>query len=276
MHMRAGPLALAIGVAALVAVPSTACAKLDLRGKMEQGAVIVGDVDPGAHVALDGKPVMVSGDGLFVMGFGRDAAPTATLKVTYPDGHAETRKLAIAKRDYEIQRINGVAPKYVTPPPDVLKRIAAERKLKAAARPADTPDTFFAEQFQWPANGIVSGVFGSQRIFNGEPRRPHFGVDVAAPKGTPIVAPADGIVTLAQPDMFYEGGLVFLDHGHGLIGYFMHMSKIDVKPGQHVRRGQKIGEIGATGRATGPHVHWGMTWLGTYVDPATLVGPMPK
>ena len=101
-------------------------------------------------------------------------------------------------------------------------------------------------------------------------------MDVAAPKGTPIVAPADGIVTLAQPDMFYEGGLVFLDHGHGLIGYFMHMSKIDVKPGQHVRRGQKIGEIGATGRATGPHVHWGMTWLGTYVDPATLVGPMPK
>lgn len=274
--MKVGIFALATGIVALATMPSAAFAKVDLRGKLEQGAVIVGDIDPGAHVTLDGKPVMVSGDGLFVMGFGRDAAPTATLKVTYADGRAETRKLAIAKRDYEIQRINGVARKYVTPPADVLKRIAKERKLKAASRPTDTPDTYFAKKFEWPAKGIISGVYGSQRIFNGKPRRPHFGVDVAAPTGTPIVAPADGIVRLAQPDMFFEGGLVFLDHGHGLIGYFMHMSKIDVKTGEHVKRGQKIGEIGQTGRATGPHVHWGMTWLGTYVDPATLVGPMPK
>ena len=274
--MKLGSCALAAGIVALAAMPSVAFAKIDLRGKLEQGAVVVGDVDPGARVSLDGKSVMVSPDGLFVMGFGRDAKPKATLRVTYPNGHAETRSLTIAKRDYEIQRINGVARKYVTPPPDVLKRIAKERKLKAAARPADTPDTWFAEKFEWPAKGIISGVYGSQRIFNGKPRRPHFGVDIAAPEGTPIVAPADGVVTLAKPDMFYEGGLVFLDHGHGLIGYFMHMSKLDVKTGEHVKRGQKIGEIGATGRATGPHVHWGMTWLGTYVDPATLVGPMPK
>ena len=273
--MKTGVLA-AVVTMAFVALPSIAVAKVDLRGKLEQGAVVVGDVDSGAKVSLDGKPVMVSSNGLFVLGFGRDADPSATLKVTYADGRAETRTLAIAKRDYDIQRINGVAKEYVTPPPDVLKRIARERKLKNAARPADTPDTWFAEKFEWPAKGVISGVYGSQRIFNGKPRRPHFGVDIAAPSGTPIVAPADGIVRLAQPDMFYEGGLVFLDHGHGLIGYFMHMSKLDVKSGEHVKRGQKIGEIGATGRATGPHVHWGMTWLGTYVDPATLVGPMPK
>lgn len=265
-----------MGVAAFAAMPAHAWAKIDLRGKLEQGAVIVGDVDPGAQVSLDGKSVMVSPDGLFVMGFGRDAAPKATLEVIHADGRTEMRTLAIAKRDYEIQRIDGVARKYVTPLPDVLKRIARERKLKDAARPADTPDTYFAEPFEWPAKGVISGVYGSQRIFNGKPRRPHFGVDVAAPTGTPVVAPADGIVTLAQSDMFYEGGLVFLDHGHGLIGYFMHMSKLEVKPGQHVKRGQKIGEIGQTGRTTGPHVHWGMTWRGTYVDPATLVGPMPK
>ncbi len=274
--MKASRWVLAMAVAAFAAMPSLAWARVDLRGTLEQGAVIVGDVEPGAKVSLDGKSVMVSPDGLFVMGFGRDAGSKAILKVTHADGRTETRSLAIAKRDYEIQRINGVARKYVTPPPDVLKRIARERKLKAAARPDDTPDAYFAEKFEWPAKGVISGVYGSQRIFNGKPRRPHFGVDVAAPTGTPIVAPADGIVTLAQPDMFYEGGLVFLDHGHGLIGYFMHMSKIDVKTGEHVKRGQKIGEIGQTGRATGPHVHWGMTWQGTYVDPATLVGPMPK
>ena len=273
--MKAGVRAAVVTVA-LVAVPSIAFAKVDLRGTLEQGAVVVGDVDAGATVSLDGRPVMVSPDGLFVLGFGRDAKLNATLKVTYADGHAETRTLAIAKRDYDIQRINGVAKEYVTPPPDVLKRIARERKLKDAARPGDTPDTWFAEKFEWPAKGVISGVYGSQRVFNGKPRRPHFGVDIAARSGTPIVAPADGIVTLAEPDMFYEGGLVFLDHGHGLIGYFMHMSKLDVKTGERVKRGQKIGEIGATGRATGPHVHWGMTWLGTYVDPATLVGPMPK
>ena len=265
-----------MGVAIFAAMPSLAWAEVDLRGKLEQGAVIVGEVDPGAQVSLDGKPVMVSPDGYFVMGFGRDADPQARLQVTHADGRAETRTLAIAKRDYEIQRIDGVERKYVTPPPEVLKRIARERKLKDAARPEDTPDTYFAGKFEWPARGVISGVYGSQRIFNGKPRRPHYGVDVAAPSGTPIVAPADGIVTLARPDMFYEGGLVFLDHGHGLIGYFMHMSKLDVKPSQHVKRGQKIGEIGQTGRSTGPHVHWGMTWRGTYVDPATLVGPMPK
>ncbi|MBI1260687.1 MAG: peptidoglycan DD-metalloendopeptidase family protein [Rhizobiales bacterium] len=263
-------------VALIVGMAGAAQAAVSLKGTPEQGALMIGQTEPGAKVTIDGRSLMVSQKGYFAFGFDRDHGPKATLVVTTPDGVSETKSLAVAARDYDIQRINGIAPKYVSPPAETLKRIAKEREMKKRARPADTPADWFAETFIWPAKGPISGVYGSQRIFNGEPRRPHFGLDIAAPKGAPVVAPADGIVRLANPDMYFEGGLVFIDHGQGVSTYYMHLSKIDVKPGQSVRQGDVIGAVGSTGRATGPHLHWGMSWLGTPLDPQLMVKDTPQ
>lgn len=249
---------------------------LDLSGHMEQGGLAVGRTEPGAKVSLDGMMLDVDGNGTFAMGFDRDHAESATLRVVHPDGSVEERKLAIAKRDWQIQRVEGVPQKYVSPPPEAMAAIARGTKLKADARKTRAAGEWFAGDFIWPATGPISGVFGSQRYYNGEPRRPHYGVDVAAPTGTPIHAPAGGVVTLADPDMYFEGGLVFLDHGQGVTTLIMHMSRIDVKTGDVVKQGDVIGAVGGTGRATGPHLHWGMYWRGAYLDPELLVGPMPK
>ncbi|MBX3493326.1 MAG: M23 family metallopeptidase [Parvibaculum sp.] len=248
---------------------------LELQGPMEQGSLVIGMVVPGARATLDGAELPVAENGLFAFGFDRDHGPAARLAITYPDGTRIERRLDIAPREWAIQRIDGLPQKYVTPPPETLARIARERELKTAARTARVDDTWFAEPFIWPATGPISGVFGSQRIYNGEPRRPHYGVDVAAPTGTPIVAPQAGVVTLAEADMYFEGGLVFLDHGHGVTSVMMHMSRVDVETGQRVEQGETIGAVGSTGRSTGPHLHWGMFWRGAQIDPATLVGPMP-
>lgn len=253
-----------------------AMADVMLSGKSEQGALLIGKTAPGSHVTLDGQPLMLSSDGLFAFGFSRDHGPSATLTAMAPDGMQETRTIPVAPRQYEVQRINGIAPKYVSPPADVLKRIAEEKALKAKSRPDNTDATWFAETFIWPAIGPVSGVYGSQRIFNGEPRRPHFGMDIAAPTGAPVRAPADGIVTLAKPDMYFEGGLIFIDHGQGVSTNYMHLSRLDVKAGDHVKQGDIIGAVGGTGRATGPHLHWGMTWRGTPLDPQLLVADRPE
>ncbi|MDO8421925.1 MAG: M23 family metallopeptidase [Parvibaculum sp.] len=256
----------------LIALAGTpALAEVTLKGPLEQGALVVGQTDPAAQVTLDGQKIMVSPRGFFALGFDRDHAASATLIVTTPDETIETQKLAIAPRAWNIQSITGVASKYVSPPAADLIRIKRERELKAAARPCDTNEDFFAEDFIWPSSGPVSGIFGSQRIFNGEKRNPHFGVDVAAPEGALVVAPADGIVRLAEPDMFYEGGLVFLDHGQGVFSQFLHMSHIDVKVGDRLHQGDPIGRVGKKGRATGPHLHWGMLWCGTRVDPSLKI-----
>ena len=256
---------------ALSLAATPALADVTLKGTLEQGALVVGHTDPAAHVSLDGKKIMVSRRGYFALGFDRDHDGSAMLTVTQPDGTSETQKLAIAPRAWNIQSITGIASKYVSPPAADLIRIKRERELKTAARPCNTNEDFFAENFIWPASGPVSGIFGSQRIFNGEKRNPHFGVDVAAPEGARVVAPADGIVRLAEPDMFYEGGLVFLDHGQGVFSQFLHMSRIDVKVGDRLHQGDPIGRVGKKGRATGPHLHWGMLWCGTRVDPSLMI-----
>jgi hypothetical protein len=256
-------------------------AEIALDGPVEQGALVVGHAAPGAKVMLDGTSLPVSPTGLFALGFDRDHGPKAKLEVVSPDGTRETKELAIAPRAWAIQRIEHVAPALVNPPPEAMARIRREIAEKAAARPRDTDEEWFAERFIWPARGVISGVFGSQRIYNGEPKNPHYGVDVAAPVGAPIVAPADGIVRLAEPDMYFEGGLVFIDHGQGVISVMMHMSRVDVKAGQKVRQGEEIGAVGKTGRATGPHLHWGMFWRDAHLDPSLLVkgvaatGPVP-
>ncbi|MES1989686.1 MAG: M23 family metallopeptidase [Pseudomonadota bacterium] len=267
-------LVLALGLT-LLAMPAQAA--VILKGYIEQGALVVGQTDPEAKVVLDGKLLMVSPKGFFAFGFARDHGPKATLLVVTPDGKRETKNLTVAPRLWAVQSITGVEQKYVTPPPDVLERIKREKDLKLAARVCDTNANWFAEDFIWPAKGPVSGVFGSQRIFNGVKKNPHFGVDVAASQGAQIVAPADGIVRLAQPDMFYEGGLVFIDHGQGVTTQYLHMSRIDVTVGQRVRRGDPVGAVGKTGRATGAHLHWGMTWCGMQVDASLRVsGVGPK
>ena len=259
----------------LLSVPAFADT-LELSGNMVQGGLAVGRTVPGAQVSLDGMMLDVDADGVFAIGFDRDQKPAATLRVVYPDGGTETRALAIAQREWQIQRVEGVPQKYVSPPPEAMAAIARATKLKDEARKTRAGGSWFAQDFIWPATGPISGVFGSQRYYNGEPRRPHYGVDVAAPTGTPIRAPAGGVVTLADPDMYFEGGLVFLDHGQGVTTLAMHMSRVDVKTGDRVEQGDVIGAVGGTGRATGPHLHWGIYWRGAWLDPQLLVEPMPK
>jgi|TARA_R100000322_G_scaffold103946_11_gene66107 murein DD-endopeptidase MepM/ murein hydrolase activator NlpD len=265
-----------LAVFLFLAAPALADARLELSGDMTQGGLAIGHAVPGAKASLDGMMLDVDRDGTFAMGFDRDHERRATLRVVYPDGTVEERVLTIAEREWQIQRVEGVPRKYVSPPADAMAAIARGTKLKADARKTRAEGSWFTEGFIWPVTGPISGVFGSQRYYNGEPRRPHYGVDVAAPTGTPIRAPASGVVTLADADMYFEGGLVFLDHGQGVTTLIMHMSRIDVKTGDMVKQGDVIGAVGGTGRATGPHLHWGMYWRGAYLDPQLLVGPMPE
>lgn len=244
---------------------------LSLTGPMEQGAMVVGRVAPGSEVRLDGVRVSVSPDGVFVIGFDRDAPPVAHLDVVYPGGAVERRTLEVAQRKYPTERISGLPPAEVTPGPKALKRIRKESAMIARARTIDAPRTDFTASFIRPVRGRVSGVFGSQRILNGKPRRPHYGVDFAAPKGTPIEAPAPGVVTLVDKDMYFTGGTVILDHGHGISSVFIHLSRIDVSVGQRLDQGEVIGAVGATGRATGPHLHWGVNWFKKRLDPQLLL-----
>lgn len=250
-------------------------ATLELDGHLVQGGLVFGTTDPGAEVRLDGRAVRVAPDGRFLFGFGRDFGAAAKLEVAFRDGTRETRALAIAPREYQVQRIDGLPSKMVTPPDEVLARIRAEAARIATVRAVDRPETLFETGFGWPAFGIISGVYGSQRILNGEPRRPHYGLDVAAPVGTPVTAPADAVVALAATDLYFTGGTLILDHGHGLTSAMLHMSEILVAEGERVKRGQLIGKIGATGRVTGPHLDWRINWFGERLDPAFLVPPMP-
>jgi murein DD-endopeptidase MepM/ murein hydrolase activator NlpD len=259
--------------ASLAAAGSTDEARFD--GRFVQGGLVVGQVAPGSRVQLDGREIRVSPRGDFLLGFDRDAAETGELIVTTPAGGRVRRELAIETRVYDIQRIDGLPPRQVTPSAADLKRIERENAMIREARSRDDPRTDFLGGFRWPALGRISGVYGSQRILNGEPRRPHYGVDVAAPVGTPVRAPAAGNVTLVHRDMFFSGGTLILDHGHGLSSSFLHLSKIHVRQGQRVGAGELIAEIGATGRVSGPHLHWNMNLGAARLDPQLLAGEMP-
>ena len=260
----------------LVAAGTVAAADLTLLYEPIQGGLIQGSTAPGSVVTLDGKNVAVSKSGLFVLGFGRDARPTASLVVRLPGGKVDRRQLSVKQRTYKIQRIDGLPGRKVSPRKQDMKRIVAEREQLGAARRIMSDEAGFAGGFMWPVKGRVSGIYGSQRILNGKPRQPHLGTDIAAPTGTPIVAAADGRVVLVHQDMFFTGKTVMIDHGLGVGTTYIHMSTIEVQNGAYVRRGQLIGRIGKTGRTTGPHLHWGLTWRGLRLDPALLVGPMPK
>ena len=247
-----------------------------LDGPRVQGGLLRGRVPPGSTVEYEGDAVRVSRDGWFLVGFGRDAPPEAELAVIYPDGRSERQVLEVERREYDIQRIDGLPPSKVTPSEEDLVRIRAEVKMVKKARAVDDSRIDFLSGFRWPIRGRISGVYGSQRILNGEPRRPHFGIDIAAPRGTKVVAPTDGVVTLVHPDMYFSGGTMIVDHGHGLSSAFLHLSRILVEKGERVRQGQVIAEVGSTGRSTGPHLDWRINLFGRRLDPSLLVGPMPN
>jgi len=247
---------------------------LELAGNLVQGGLVTGKAAPGARLTLDGTPVAVAPDGSFIIGFGRNAKAKAVLRAEPPEGLPETRELTIEKRRYKIQRIDGLPERKVTPTrPEDLARIKMDQARIAEVRRRATLKTFFDTGFMWPVEGRVSGVFGSQRILNGKPRAPHNGVDVAAPRGTPVKAMGDGVVALVNQDMFFTGKTVMIDHGLGLTSVYIHMDATTVNEGEFVTKGMQIGTVGATGRVTGPHLHWGVSWFNTHLDPALLVAP---
>jgi murein DD-endopeptidase MepM/ murein hydrolase activator NlpD len=269
LKLAAAPLLLG-----LVAAPCWA-GTLVLEGEFEQGGLVRGKTEPGAKVTLDGRVVRVAPDGDFIFGFGRDAPQRAVFDIVYSDGMSEHRDLVVAARHYDIQHIDGLPAQQVTPDAATQERIKRESALVAKARAVDSDLLFFETSMRWPAMGPISGVFGSQRILNGEPRAPHAGVDIAAPKDSPIVAAGGGEVTLAEHDLFYTGGTVIIDHGYGLATTYQHMDTVEVTVGQRVEAGQRIGTVGATGRVTGPHLHWSLNWYEVRLDPALVAGPMP-
>lgn len=252
--------ALMLPMFAIAAVP-------DLPASVSQGGLVIGHAAPGTRVTVAGKPVHVGEDGLFVFGAGRDEHGPIVVTL----GNAR-RSVAVSPRDWPVERVNGVPPKTVNPPPDIAARIEREQAEVIAARDRDDAREDFIHGFIWPVNGRISGRFGNQRVYNGDPKAPHSGMDIAVPEGTPVKAPADGLVTFAKPDLYLTGGTLLLDHGFGLSSNFLHLSRIDVKVGQRVRQGQVIGAAGKTGRATGPHLHWGFNWFGTRLDPLLLPG----
>jgi murein DD-endopeptidase MepM/ murein hydrolase activator NlpD len=249
---------------------------VELSGEAVQGGLIFGKTAPDNSVFLDDAEVMVSAAGDFVIGFGRDETGERKLRVRNPAGQEHVIALPVGLREYAIERVDGLPPRTVTPDPEALERIRQEARMVAAARARRDARSDYSGGFTWPAQGRISGVYGSQRILNGEPRRPHFGLDIAAPTGSPVYAPADGVVTLAHPDMYYSGGTLVLDHGQGLSSSFLHLSRILVEAGSAVRQGDLIAEIGATGRASGPHLDWRMNWLDRRVDPQLLVRGKPN
>ncbi len=244
------------------------------EGQFTQGGLIIGQAPPGTRLELDGEPVAVAADGLFVFGFTRDAPTRARLRIVSPQGEVEERSLTITAREYNVQRLNGLPPDKVTPPPKLLERIRRENARVAQARRPEIPEPYFRSGFAWPTVGRISGVYGSQRILNGEPRQPHYGVDIAAAVGAPVRAPADGVVILAEPNLYYSGATLIIDHGYRLSSTLMHLDRIDAKVGQRVHKGDIVATVGQSGRVTGPHLDWRMHWREARIDPALLVPPM--
>jgi murein DD-endopeptidase MepM/ murein hydrolase activator NlpD len=267
----------ALWLGLLVALDGSAAPEsllLELRGRTEQGALLIGKVAPGTRVQFEGRALRTTAQGEFAIGFDRDAGSEARLLLIAADGRRREEVLRVQQRNYVVQDVKGVPQRTVEPPPEQLERIRREQKLVEQARAVDSDREDFARGFEWPLTGPISGVYGSQRIYNGKPGRPHFGVDVAAAVGTRVRAPAAGTVTLAEPDLFFSGGTLIMDHGYGVSSTLMHLSRVLVKTGEQVEAGQEVAEVGATGRASGPHLDWRINWFNVRIDPETVVAPM--
>ena len=238
---------------------------------VSQGALVIGKVPAGSVVEHGGRTLRVTGYGSVAFGVGRDATGPLQVSVRRPDGSTEDVRIAVSARDWPTERVNGVPPKTVSPPPAIAERIRREQEQVSQARDRDDARADFAQAFAWPVTGRISGRFGNQRVYNSAPGSPHSGMDIAVPTGTPVLAPAAGVVTLVAPDFYLTGGTLLIDHGHGISSNFLHLSRIDVKVGDRVQQGQPVAAVGATGRATGPHLHWGMSWFDVRIDPLLVL-----
>ena len=246
---------------------TTSSFAVTFEGKFVQGSFILGKTKPGTEVYIDKKKVKVTSEGYFAFGLGRDRKNDVVIKIN-------EKKIVkkVFKREYKIQRIDGLEEKKVTPPEEVYERIKRENKWIGDARAINSDLAFFKNKFINPLeNAIVTGVYGSQRILNGKPKWPHYGIDFAAEEGTEIKAMLDGVVTLAEPDLFYTGGTLIFDHGHGISTLYMHMKTLMVKIGQKVKQGEVIGTVGSTGRSTGAHLDVRLNWFQTRLDPASVL-----
>ena len=244
--------------------------KIILEGNFVQGGLVMGKVNKNLDVKFKEKVLRKTSDGSFVIGFGRDHPKEANLYF-FINQNWILKKLDIKQRKYKTQVINGLEKKMVTPPKSFWDRIKKENKVIKEVRSLDSDVDFIFQKFDWPTKGIISGVFGSQRILNGKPKRPHYGVDIAAPEGTDILAPTEAIVRMAEKDLYYTGGTVMLDHGHGVTSVYSHLSSINVKVGDKINKDQKIGEVGSTGRSTGPHLDWRINWFSERLDPVLFI-----
>ncbi|MFT4178013.1 MAG: M23 family metallopeptidase [Thermomonas sp.] len=242
-----------------------------LPASVQQGSMVLGVTHPAATVEYAGRILRVTPYGSFVFGIGRDAEGEAVLRIRQPATGWIEHRIKVTPRDWPIERINGVPPATVNPPKAIAERIEREQTQVSAARIRDDARTGFTQQFIWPVQGRISGRFGNQRVYNGTPKSPHSGMDIAAPTDTPVKAPADGVVSFAAPNLYLTGGTLVLDHGHGISSNFLHLSRIDVKLGDVVKQGDVIAAVGATGRATGPHLHWGMNWFDVRIDPLLVL-----
>lgn len=271
MNLRAALAALS----AFFLVAGGPASALDLKGVFMQGGMVKGKAEPGLRLFLDGAEIFIGPAGDFVFGFGRDAAAAATLTILYPGGNEDFLPLAVAPQSYRVDRVDGLPPETVEIPAEEKARREREVGRVQEARAGRTTALDWTEGFALPAEGRISGVYGSQRILNGEPSTPHYGLDIAGPTGAPVQAPAGGRVVLVDSDFLLEGGIIIIDHGFQVFSTLMHLSKVLVKAGQEVRKGEVVGAIGATGRANGPHLDWRVNWGEVRLDPALLVGQIP-
>ena len=246
-----------------------------LNGKFTQGALLRGQAPAGAKVTLNGETVQTNKDGKFVVGFEREAPLQQMLVVKLDNGQKWQRDITLEKREYNIQRIDGLEQKMVSPPAEVTARIKQDNINVANARSGNTDLDALFTRFEWPAKGVISGVYGSQRILNGVPKWPHYGLDIANETGTPVYAPVDGVVTMAD-DLYYSGNTLILDHGMRVFSTFLHMDTITVEVGETVKQGEQIGTIGSTGRSTGPHLDWRINLGKTRLDPQTIISGSPE
>ncbi|MBX3690596.1 MAG: M23 family metallopeptidase [Dokdonella sp.] len=262
---------LAIVMMLAFAAPSAFAADVVFPPRVSQGALVFGRVPAGSVVRHGGRVLRVTSWGTVVFGVGRDEKGPLAVAVETPDGARRTVSIEVFTRDWPVEQVDGVPPKTVEPPPEIAERIRREQARVAAARERDDERTDFAATFVRPVEGRISGRFGNQRVYNGKPGNAHSGMDIAAPTGTPVVAPSGGVVSFADANLYLTGGTIVLDHGHGVSSNFLHLSRIDVHVGERIEQGQALGAVGATGRASGPHLHWGMNWFNVRIDPQLVL-----
>lgn len=258
-----------------VVITQVVSAQEQLTDQFFQGALIVGKTAPDNIVTLNNKTIKVSANGDYALGFSRDEKNNSELIITRPNGSVEKHILKPLKREYNIQRVEGISKKIMNPNRKANTRVGQDNKKISAARKVDSNLTAFAHGFIAPSNGVITGVYGSQRYYNGVPKTPHYGLDYAGKKGEPVKAPADGIVLMYVPDMFYSGGTMIIDHGHGVSSTFLHLSDSYVKVGDKVSQGDIVAAIGSSGRATGPHLDWRINWFNVRLDPALVLKLKP-